>query len=147
MISTSEPSEPRPLPESMTRDEMLVYYSNYANVCAHEALQYQRRIRELEVALSSAPPVPAAAPSPNPAPPAAQPEADALKQGFLAALGVALVHLQSLAEGDEGYAESRRWAEWYVPYLGALSDDSIIPMIDGAIAALASQGTTGGQGS
>jgi hypothetical protein len=51
---------PRALPETMTRDEMLKYYSSYANLCAHEALQYQKRIRELEAALDARQPLPAA---------------------------------------------------------------------------------------
>lgn len=50
--------EVRPLPESMSRDEMLRHYSNHANVMAHEALRYQKRIldlqRQLEVALAKA---------------------------------------------------------------------------------------------
>jgi len=45
----------RPLPETMSRDEMLQHYSAHANLCAHEALQYQRRIRDLEKVLSAAP--------------------------------------------------------------------------------------------
>jgi len=45
---------PRPLPETMSRDEMLKHYSVYANLCAHEALQYQKRIRDLEEALRKA---------------------------------------------------------------------------------------------
>lgn len=45
----------RPLPETMTRDEMLKYYSSYANLCAHEALEYQKRIRDLEAALATKP--------------------------------------------------------------------------------------------
>jgi len=47
------PAEPRPLPESMSRDEMLKYYSSHANLLSHEALQYQKRIRELEAALAA----------------------------------------------------------------------------------------------
>ena len=47
----------RPLPETMSRDEMLQHYSAHANLCAHEALQYQKRIRDLEKALSAAPAV------------------------------------------------------------------------------------------
>lgn len=47
---------PRALPETMDRDEMLKYYSSYANLCAHESLQYQKRIRELQAALASTPP-------------------------------------------------------------------------------------------
>lgn len=43
---------PKPLPETMSKDEMLKYYSSYANLCAHEALQYQKRIQELEKALA-----------------------------------------------------------------------------------------------
>ncbi len=41
---------PRALPETMSRDEMLKYYSSYSNLCAHEALKYQKRIRDLESA-------------------------------------------------------------------------------------------------
>jgi hypothetical protein len=32
---------------------MLAYYSNYANLCAHEALRYQKRIRDLEAKLAA----------------------------------------------------------------------------------------------
>lgn len=42
------------LPESMSRDEMLRYYSEYANMVAHEVLRYQKRIRDLEAALMAA---------------------------------------------------------------------------------------------
>jgi hypothetical protein len=45
--------EPAVLPETMSRDEMLAYYSNYANLCAHEALRYQKRIRDLEAKLAA----------------------------------------------------------------------------------------------
>ena len=45
--------EPAQLPESMSRDEMLKYYSEYANVRCNEALRYQKRIRELEAALAT----------------------------------------------------------------------------------------------
>lgn len=45
---------PATLPESMSRDEMLRYYSEYANMVAHEVLGYQKRIRDLEAALMAA---------------------------------------------------------------------------------------------
>jgi len=40
-------------PENMSRDEMLAYYSQYANLQSTEALQYQKRIRELEARLAA----------------------------------------------------------------------------------------------
>ena len=51
-------SEPATLPESMSRDEMLRYYSEYANMVAHEVVGYQKQIRDLKAALatSTAPP-------------------------------------------------------------------------------------------
>ena len=44
--------QPAVLPESMSRDDALNYYSEYANLCAYEALGYQERIRELETKLA-----------------------------------------------------------------------------------------------
>jgi hypothetical protein len=49
---------PMTLPESMSRDEALKYYSDYANGQSNEALRYQKRIRDLEAALKAAPIVP-----------------------------------------------------------------------------------------
>jgi hypothetical protein len=43
-------AQPAQLPTGMPRDEMLQYYSDYANLCAIEALRYQKRIHELETA-------------------------------------------------------------------------------------------------
>lgn len=42
------------LPESMSRDEMLQYYSNHANVLAQEAISYQKRILKLTEAAQAA---------------------------------------------------------------------------------------------
>lgn len=44
---------PAILPESMSRDDMLRYYSEYSNMVANEVVNYQRRIRELEAALTA----------------------------------------------------------------------------------------------
>ena len=48
----------RPLPETMTRDEMLKHYTAHANLLAHEALQYQKQIRDLQQQLAANSPVP-----------------------------------------------------------------------------------------
>jgi hypothetical protein len=40
------------LAADMPRDEMLQYYSDYANLCATEALRYQKRIFDLESKLT-----------------------------------------------------------------------------------------------
>lgn len=66
---TADLRAPALLPESMNRDEVLVYYSQYANMVAHEVIGYQRQIRELRAALAAtaAAPLPAgdvALPSP-----------------------------------------------------------------------------------
>lgn len=49
------PAQATQLPESVSRDEMLKYYSDHANVQATEALRYQARIRILEAALAQHP--------------------------------------------------------------------------------------------
>lgn len=49
----AQQGQPMQLPESMSRDEMLSYYSQYANVQANEALRYQKRIRDLQAKLST----------------------------------------------------------------------------------------------
>lgn len=61
-LGVAVPMPPPTLPESMSRDEMLKYYSDYANMVCREVTDYQRRIRELETALAAdgvAVPVPA----------------------------------------------------------------------------------------
>jgi hypothetical protein len=45
---------PAPLPETMSRDEMLRYYSEYANMVCGEVTVYQRRIRNLQAVLQQA---------------------------------------------------------------------------------------------
>ena len=51
--ASHQPHPPAQLPESMRRDEMLKYYSEYANLVSEEALRYQKRIRDLEAALAT----------------------------------------------------------------------------------------------
>lgn len=45
---TKSAAQPAQLPTDMPRDEMLQYYSDYANFVVTEALRYQKRIKELE---------------------------------------------------------------------------------------------------
>lgn len=99
------PEGPRPLPESMSRDEMLKYYSSYSNLCAHEALRYQKRIRDLEAALL------AAAPNPQPA----------------------LVHGDVVAESEEQQGWSLWVAGMVGSYLGFDVDDKRNAAIAGII--------------
>jgi hypothetical protein len=44
---------PATLPESMSRDEMLSYYSEYANMVANEVIGYQKQIRDLKAAIAA----------------------------------------------------------------------------------------------
>ena len=52
----AEPVLPRHLPESMCKDEMLKYYADYSNLVSHEAVLYQKRIRDLEKLVAAHPP-------------------------------------------------------------------------------------------
>lgn len=60
-LLAASPAAPMQLPESMSRDEMLAYYSQYANLQCNEALRYQKRIRDLEAQLAAQPPAAAEA--------------------------------------------------------------------------------------
>lgn len=100
---------PAQLPESMSRDEMLKYYSDYANLQSTEALRYQKRIRELEAALQ-------ASRQPQPQPQAQQGGGDADKKVRKAAIkamgawsGVMVGGTWDDAKGKEASAAEREF--------------------------------------